>query len=762
MKPFSQDELDLLESYIDAGFYLFPVANKSKVPLIKNMLEVASNDMEQFLKWREQYKDCGFGLSLAKSGLWALDVDHNHNGMEKWATMALSLGEPDTLMQKTGSGGYHFIFKHVEGMQLKGKITPGIDIKYNGFIVLSPATNKDGDNYVWPRGFNSKKIKPLELDWLLSLVNKEIKEIPMDLKPADVKESVVKQAADHLKEETLDYADWLTVGMAFHAYNSGAEGLEYWLTVTQGAGYKDGDLQTARNKWDSFKARTDGIGIASLFYIVREYCGYVPNLSLDYDKIGFRKPFEDEVILEKDIYKEFYSDGSGSLVCWHKEFIVDWINKSYALLSKGMVAKITYRNDGTKTVSTMRKDDFKTEIQHLKLVFEVVLESGTVRRKYLSAADVWLEHTNRRCYERVVFEPPEIAGPNELNLWSDIPCIAKSGDVSLFQEFILIHVCNGSRKHYDWLIQWLAHKVQHLDVKSTVVPIFQGPQGTGKGLLTDGFLRGIYGGLYHKIMSSSRLTNQFNMAQAYRQMVIIDEATWYGNKTEEALLKSLTGSEVQTVEEKFGASLTIRNSANYIITTNSHVGASITKDNRRFQPFEMKKLPKGQSAIILKKYWDALKSEGYIENVYDFLLNEVDVTEFDPFTSPQLEGGDIAKIRSEGAVSMFLHDLFFEEPRELFIDGTHFDKTAAYDSLLGFLKSIRSHERNVSKQHFSQALSEIYPKTKEQQMKFGDYRAKVLEITPEDMVAGYCGALGIKKPDRFEGLDYFLSRSDII
>ena len=105
-------ERDLIESYLDSGFYLFPVSSKSKVPLIKDMLNQASNDIEQLEKWRTEFPGCNFGLSLAKSGLWALDVDLNHHGLDKWNTIAMSFGEPQTLMQKTGSGGYHYLFSN--------------------------------------------------------------------------------------------------------------------------------------------------------------------------------------------------------------------------------------------------------------------------------------------------------------------------------------------------------------------------------------------------------------------------------------------------------------------------------------------------------------------------------------------------------------------------------------------------------------------------------------------------------------------------
>ena len=139
----------ILETYCKRGFYLFPVSGASKRPVFKDMLNRASNDIEELMGWAKEYPNCGWALSLAKSGLWAVDVDTRHGGLEIWQGLIATHGEIETLVQETGSKGLHYVFEHDGELKLKGKIRRGIDVKHNGYIILYPTVNAAGNQYVW-------------------------------------------------------------------------------------------------------------------------------------------------------------------------------------------------------------------------------------------------------------------------------------------------------------------------------------------------------------------------------------------------------------------------------------------------------------------------------------------------------------------------------------------------------------------------------------------------------------------------------------
>ena len=104
-----------LTAYCNAGFCLFPLSKKTKRPVFKDNLKKASNDFEQVWEWALEYPGCNWGLSLAKSGLWALDIDTRHGGMQVWQMLEAENPRFETLTQETGSGGLHFIFKTQKG-----------------------------------------------------------------------------------------------------------------------------------------------------------------------------------------------------------------------------------------------------------------------------------------------------------------------------------------------------------------------------------------------------------------------------------------------------------------------------------------------------------------------------------------------------------------------------------------------------------------------------------------------------------------------
>jgi hypothetical protein len=149
-EPTDNNKLDdILLWYSEMEFNIFPVSSSTKVPCIKDCLNKATSDFNQLISWADQFPGCNWGLSLAKSNLVAIDVDIKNNGMIKWKKFISNNGEPDTLKQITGSGGFHYIFKSQDNQKYKGLIEQGIDIKHNGFIVIYPSINSEGKSYVW-------------------------------------------------------------------------------------------------------------------------------------------------------------------------------------------------------------------------------------------------------------------------------------------------------------------------------------------------------------------------------------------------------------------------------------------------------------------------------------------------------------------------------------------------------------------------------------------------------------------------------------
>jgi hypothetical protein len=102
-KP-SVNEMSPLEAalyYARRGWKVFPVAPEEKSPLTKNGHHNATCDEDQIRAWWEQWPDANIGVSLADSGLVALDVD-SYNDEAGWEAFKAQHSIPQTFTPADG------------------------------------------------------------------------------------------------------------------------------------------------------------------------------------------------------------------------------------------------------------------------------------------------------------------------------------------------------------------------------------------------------------------------------------------------------------------------------------------------------------------------------------------------------------------------------------------------------------------------------------------------------------------------------------
>lgn len=136
--------------YAAKDWYIFPVKPNQKVPLgiaVPHGHEDASNKEEDISRWWTSHPDANIGLNLAKSGLVCIDVDSykencTFDDFIKYKEL------PKTLIQRSASGGTHYVFKANLEHSYPGILCQGVDIKYKGYILISPSTFR-GNAYEW-------------------------------------------------------------------------------------------------------------------------------------------------------------------------------------------------------------------------------------------------------------------------------------------------------------------------------------------------------------------------------------------------------------------------------------------------------------------------------------------------------------------------------------------------------------------------------------------------------------------------------------
>lgn len=165
---FLQDALDLAHR----GLHVFPLAQRSKHPLIKNPHEEgsearvtchgacgldghglydATTDDKKIIEWWTHHPNANIAIRTgACSGIDVLDVDGKEGRTTLDALEAKHGHLPPTLATVTGGGGLHFYFQHHPGLRCKNRWLHGIDIKAeNGYVVAPPSIHESGMAYAW-------------------------------------------------------------------------------------------------------------------------------------------------------------------------------------------------------------------------------------------------------------------------------------------------------------------------------------------------------------------------------------------------------------------------------------------------------------------------------------------------------------------------------------------------------------------------------------------------------------------------------------
>jgi len=185
-------EATLLQAimYARKGWHVLPT-KKDKKPLNMNGSRGATVDEDTIMEWWDQWNSANIGIATGKiSGFFVVDIDMK-NDKNGWDSLQQRFGDNFTfedtwLIQKTPSGGYHFLFQCPDDTEVHNAqdLLSGVDIRgEGGFILAAPSsTNINGEwiQYEWNK-INNKI--PLAPEWALELIHSanEKASKPLDL-----------------------------------------------------------------------------------------------------------------------------------------------------------------------------------------------------------------------------------------------------------------------------------------------------------------------------------------------------------------------------------------------------------------------------------------------------------------------------------------------------------------------------------------------------------------------------------------------------
>jgi len=140
--------------YARLGFRIFPCAPRQKVPLTSHGVKDATTDERTITEWWTAKPDANIAVACgAISGIHVcdIDVDEKKSGWESLSNAGIVM--PDTIMQRTPTGGAHLFYQTDDPPANKNSFLPGIDIRSTGYyVVLAPSIHPNGGVYAWEPG----------------------------------------------------------------------------------------------------------------------------------------------------------------------------------------------------------------------------------------------------------------------------------------------------------------------------------------------------------------------------------------------------------------------------------------------------------------------------------------------------------------------------------------------------------------------------------------------------------------------------------
>jgi hypothetical protein len=238
----------------------------------------------------------------------------------------------------------------------------------------------------------------------------------------------------------------------------------------------------------------------------------------------------------------------------------------------------------------------------------------------------WLKDPHRRQHERLVIRPAEglVTADNCLNEWNGFTVTAVAGGVKPFLCLLLRLVPNRAARRY--ALHWLAHLIQHPDIKMHVsLAFWSHEQGVGKNLLFE-CMTAIIGAAHSTVIGQAELAGNFNGWANRKVLVIGDEVSSSDRRQDTDKLKGLVTGTTVYINEKYQPAREVPNFLNFIFLSNHHDALFLDDMDRRYFVWEISadRLPEAHAQRFVK--W---RDNGGLSALLHFFMH-LDITGFNP------------------------------------------------------------------------------------------------------------------------------------
>lgn len=156
---------------VERGWAVLPLVPGGKAPLgqlVPHGWHDASADPALVASWWARQPRANIGVACQMSGLVVIDFDPR-DGPDDLHELEDRLGPlPETVRALTGSAGSHILLAH-PGVELVGRLSPGVEVKSRHYIVVAPSRHPSGRRYEWEVEPGEVELAAVPEQWLAAM-----------------------------------------------------------------------------------------------------------------------------------------------------------------------------------------------------------------------------------------------------------------------------------------------------------------------------------------------------------------------------------------------------------------------------------------------------------------------------------------------------------------------------------------------------------------------------------------------------------------
>ena len=292
--------------------------------------------------------------------------------------------------------------------------------------------------------------------------------------------------------------------------------------------------------------------------------------------------------------------------------------------------KVSYSqfDSNTNSYYTRSREDLNGNYNTLNSVFVQKDKSGNEEEKTVPFVKLWCNDPNHRVYDGLNFAPPPIRCPSTIfNTFKgfavddyELEEFEKMDEAErmLVVDPILKHIwfiSGEEQASYDFMIDIIAHKLQHPGILQCVNMVLRSVQGAGKNALLDFIGNKVIGADYYMTSANSQdFVGRFADGIANKLLCVINEMESGEGYKHASRLKEFATEKTIKQEKKFQDTRTVNNYSQIWYASNDSNPVKIELNDRRFVVFECSRAP--------------LHIEGYFEILFPILNSQITAKAF--------------------------------------------------------------------------------------------------------------------------------------